>query len=86
MQDYSKSWLSQVLVDTVPTQWQQLAAETLLADTLRAKAFGITPENVEQVIAARSHLLQEVYPAFSQLSQTTHQRTNLQTIQCLRLG
>jgi D-glycerate 3-kinase len=72
MQDSSKSWLSQVLADTVPSQWQQVAAEALLADTLRAKAFGITPENVEQAIAARSHLLRGVYPAFSQLSQTTH--------------
>lgn len=72
MQGSLKLWLSQVLADTVPRQWQQVAAETLLADTLRAKAFGITPENVEQAIAARSHLLRSIYPTFSQLSQTTH--------------
>ena len=40
---------------------QQLATEAL-ASPQQAKAFGITPTNVEEVIQARSHLFQEVYP------------------------
>ena len=65
------SWLSQILASASATKWQQRLAETALADTLRAKAFGITPENVDEVIQERSHLLQSVYPAFSQFCQTT---------------
>lgn len=40
---------------------QQLADEEL-ASLQRAKAFAITRENVEEVIQARSHLFQAVYP------------------------
>jgi D-glycerate 3-kinase len=40
---------------------QQLADEEL-ASLQRAKAFGITRDNVEEVIQARSHLFQAVYP------------------------
>ena len=43
---------------------------TALADA-RARAFGITPENVGEVIQARSHLCQTVYPALSQFCQDT---------------
>ena len=64
------SWLGQILIDPAE-QWQQLATATELADTLRAKAFGITPENVGEVIKERSHLLKSVYPAFSQFCKTT---------------
>lgn len=64
-------WLSEILADTAATEWQQLAAETLLADKLRSEAFGITSENVDEAIQARSHLLKEVYPAFSQFCQNT---------------
>ncbi len=71
MQTDPKSWLSQVLVDTATAQWQEVAAETELADTLRAKAFGITPENVCKAIQERSHLLRSVYPTFSQFCQIT---------------
>jgi D-glycerate 3-kinase len=42
-------------------EWQHLADEEL-ASPQRAKAFGITRENVEEVIQARSHLFQAVYP------------------------
>lgn len=63
---YSPTWLSQILGDT--REWEQSAAEAELADTLRSKAFGITPENVDEVLKERSHLLRSVYPAFSQLS------------------
>ncbi len=40
---------------------QHLATEAL-ASPQQAKAFGITPTNVEEMIQARSHLFQEVYP------------------------
>lgn len=69
MSSIPNSWLSQILVDEAG-DWQKLAAKAALADTLRAKAFGITPENVEQVIKARSQLLRSIYPAFSQLCET----------------
>jgi D-glycerate 3-kinase len=39
-------------------------------DSVRAKIFGITPENVAQVILDRSHLLKSVLPTFSQFCQT----------------
>ncbi len=64
-------WLSQILAGETAAQSQHWAVETALADELRAKAFGITPDNVGEVIQARSHLLRSVYPAFSQLCQTT---------------
>ncbi|MGF2035286.1 MAG: glycerate kinase [Nostoc sp. CmiVER01] len=50
---------------------KQSAREAALADRLRAKAFGITPENVDEVIEKRSHLLKSVFPAFSQFCQTS---------------
>lgn len=67
---FPDSWLSQILTDEAG-EWRKLAAETALADTLRALAFGITPENVDEVIEARSQLLRSIYPDFSQLCQTT---------------
>lgn len=63
------SWIGEILTDE--PSWRKLAAETALADTLRAAAFGITLENVDEVIEARSQLLRDIYPAFSQYCQTT---------------
>ncbi|HBB32692.1 MAG TPA: glycerate kinase [Cyanobacteria bacterium UBA8803] len=40
--------------------WERLAA-VALASPRQAKAFGITPTNVEEMIAARSHLFQSTY-------------------------
>lgn len=66
-------WLSQILADGAVTQiWQRLAIQAELADELRARSFGITGENVGEVIQARSQLLQSVYPAFSQFCYTLH--------------
>ena len=48
---------------------EQLAAWTL-ADELRAKAFGITPENAIQVLEWRSHLFHTIYPDLIQFCQT----------------
>jgi len=44
---------------------------TALSDESRARAFGITPENVGEAVQARSHLFQIVYPALSQFCQNT---------------
>ncbi|MBG1265019.1 glycerate kinase [Nostoc sp. WHI] len=65
-------WLGEILAtDAVGETWQQQAREAALADKLRARAFGITPENVGEVIEERSHLLKSILPAFSQFCQTT---------------
>ncbi|MBW4562032.1 MAG: glycerate kinase [Mojavia pulchra JT2-VF2] len=66
------SWLSKILTTGVVDEaWQQKAQAAALADTFRSQAFGITPENVAEVIQARSHLLTSVLPTFSQFCQTT---------------
>ncbi len=70
MQLTPNSWLRQILLDEAG-EWQKMAAEAALADTLRAASFGITPENVDEVIAMRSQLLRSIYPAFSDLCETT---------------
>ncbi|NJP08884.1 MAG: glycerate kinase [Leptolyngbyaceae cyanobacterium RU_5_1] len=49
-----------------PVKWQQLEAQ-MLADVERAKAFGVTVENVSQTVRQQAVLLQEIYPAFTQL-------------------
>lgn len=59
------SVLGQILVNyasgQMPTrlEWQQLVAETL-ASPQRAKAFGITMANVEEIVQERSHLFESV--------------------------
>ncbi|ODG98884.1 glycerate kinase [Nostoc sp. KVJ20] len=50
---------------------KQEAREAALADKSRAKAFGITPENVDEVIERRSHLLKSVLPAFNEFCETS---------------
>ncbi|MEH1872304.1 MAG: glycerate kinase [Nostoc sp.] len=62
---------------------KQEAREAALRDGLRAKAFGITPENVDEVIEKRSHLLKSVLPAFSQFCQTTFQIEPQEMLQVL---
>ncbi|MFS0519119.1 glycerate kinase [Nostoc sp. UIC 10607] len=62
---------------------KQEAREAALADGLRAKAFGITPENVDEVIERRSHLLKSVFPAFSQFCQTNLQVQPKEMLQVL---
>ncbi|MGB6302050.1 MAG: glycerate kinase [Rivularia sp. (in: cyanobacteria)] len=51
---------------------QSLISEALV-DKLRAKAFGITPENAEETINKRWNLLKSIYPAFKELCQTNLQ-------------
>jgi len=48
-------------------------ATFIFKDPSRAKAFGITPENVGEIIAARSHILRSIYPAFSEFCTQTLQ-------------
>ncbi|NEO95391.1 MAG: glycerate kinase [Moorea sp. SIO3G5] len=66
-----------------PLESQQLLAEEL-ADHLKAKAFGITEDNGEQVIQARSHLFEIVYPDILRLPyfETTPEKQQ-KTLLCL---
>ncbi|MEH2155533.1 glycerate kinase [Nostoc sp.] len=77
-------WLDEILAtDAVGETWQQQARVAALVDKLRAKAFGITPENVDEVIERRSHLLKSVFPAFSQFCQTSLQIEPKEMLQVL---
>jgi D-glycerate 3-kinase len=79
-----KSWFREILTGTeVEESWQQEAREAALTDRLRAKAFGITPENVDEVIQVRSQLLRSVLPAFSQFCQTSLQVQPQEMLQVL---
>jgi D-glycerate 3-kinase len=78
------SWMSEILVTgAIEESWQQSAREAALTDKLRAKAFGITSENVDEVIQVRSHLLKSVLPAFSEFCQTTLQVQPQEMLQVL---
>ncbi|MFN6472662.1 MAG: glycerate kinase [Nostoc sp. SerVER01] len=76
-------WVGEILVSEVTESWQREAREAALADALRAKAFGITAENVDEVIERRSHLLKSVLPAFNEFCQTTLQREPKEMLQVL---
>ncbi|MEH2389812.1 MAG: glycerate kinase [Nostoc sp.] len=77
-------WLGEILAtDAVGETWHQQAREAALVNKLRAKAFGITPENVDEVIKRRSHLLKSILPAFSQFCQTTLQVQPQEMLQVL---
>ncbi|WP_445637734.1 Glycerate kinase [Nostoc sp. DSM 114161] len=76
-------WVGEILVLEVTGSWQEEVREALLADGLRAKAFGITAENVDEVIEKRSHLLKSVLPAFNEFCQTTLQRESKEMLQVL---
>lgn len=67
-------WLGEILATyEVGETWKQKAREAALVDKLRAEAFGIAPENVDEMIEKRSHLLKSVFPAFSKFCQATLQ-------------
>ncbi|MCP2727300.1 glycerate kinase [Limnofasciculus baicalensis] len=53
-------------------EWQQLIADALIPPQ-RAKVFGITPENVEEMIKVRSRLCQAVYTNILTLPSFSHQ-------------
>ncbi|MCL1467240.1 glycerate kinase [Argonema galeatum] len=64
--------LKQLLLgDSLPNSTKQQLEIWASADQLRAKGFGITPENVGKVIQARSHLLQSVYSEVIQFCHNT---------------
>ncbi len=52
---------------------QGILISEAIADKLRAKAFGITPENAGEIIQKRWDLLKSVYPDFKELCQTNLQ-------------
>lgn len=66
------------LVDsgTLSQEVQDNLSTDLLADRLRAKAFGITPENVHQRVRQRSQLFTQVY---SEIDQLWHQQLQIST-------
>ena len=55
-------------------RWRQQVINAALADNLRAKAFGITSENVDEVIENKFYLLQSIYPAFTEFCHTNLQK------------
>ncbi|MEH2419597.1 MAG: glycerate kinase [Nostoc sp.] len=77
-------WLGEILAtDAVGETWQQQARVAALADRVKANAFGITLENVDEVIERRSHLLKSVFPAFSQFCLTSLQIEPKEMLQVL---
>ncbi|BAY25062.1 hypothetical protein NIES2100_48620 [Calothrix sp. NIES-2100] len=67
-------WLGEILIAGKASEtWRQKAKAAALADNLRAQAFGITAENVNEVIQMRSQLLESILPAFREFCQTTLQ-------------
>ncbi|MDZ8030104.1 glycerate kinase [Nostoc sp. DedSLP04] len=76
-------WLSVLATNGLGETWKQEAREAALADRLRAKAFGIAPENADEMIERRSHLLKSVFPAFSEFCQATFQVQPQEMLQVL---
>jgi D-glycerate 3-kinase len=72
------TFLNQILSNWVTgkspsaSEWQQLIADALIPPQ-RAKSFGITPENVEEIIKTRSRLFQAVYTNILSLPSFYHQ-------------
>lgn len=65
--------LCKILQEEATEQTWRLLQQAALADIVRAKAFGITPENVGEIITARTHLLKSVLADFGHFCQTTLQ-------------
>jgi D-glycerate 3-kinase len=59
--------------ETVSDSCRNGLKEKLLVNDLRAKAFGVTSENVNDVIEQRSRILKSVYPIYSNFCQNTLQ-------------
>jgi D-glycerate 3-kinase len=67
----TSDWLNEILLKgATDRSWQDLAQESALADSMRAKVFNITPDNVSEIIQERSHLLSLFLPTFSKFCQT----------------
>ncbi|BBD57619.1 hypothetical protein NIES2109_03860 [Nostoc sp. HK-01] len=64
-------WLQEMIAEDVSElTWRQVRVATL-ANPAKAKAFDITPTNVDEMIQERSQLLKSVLPAFRQFCQTS---------------
>ena len=57
-------------LEALPLSAHALLKASVLGDELSAKAFGITPVNVEEVIRDRAHLFHSFYPDLIQFCQT----------------
>ncbi|MDP5015774.1 MAG: glycerate kinase [Dolichospermum sp.] len=77
----SSEWLSKIL--TTDTSWQVLAQSAALANSLRAKVFNITSDNVAEVMQRRGDLLKLVFPDFSQFCQTSLETEAQEMLQVL---
>ncbi|MEB3182651.1 MAG: glycerate kinase [Nostocaceae cyanobacterium] len=65
------SWIEEILApELTAATWQEAAIAAALSDTSRAEAFGITLNNVVEVVTTRAKLLQAVYPDFCQFCHT----------------
>ncbi len=82
----SNSWLSQVSLASLlageRVDWQVLAQEAREWEA-GAKLFGITPENVNQVMEERLSLLRCVFPDFKQLCENNLQVPTQTMLQAL---
>ncbi len=82
----SNSWLSQVSLASLLAgereHWQVLAQEVRTWEA-GAKLFGITPENVNQVVEERLSLLRCVFPDFKQLCENNLQIPTQTMLQAL---
>ncbi|TAE61459.1 MAG: glycerate kinase [Nostocales cyanobacterium] len=72
-----------LLTGETDTAWQISAQTAALADSLRAKVFNITEDNVSQVVLERSQLLKLVFPTFQQFCETHLQMPTLAMLQVL---
>ncbi|MBK1986719.1 glycerate kinase [Sphaerospermopsis aphanizomenoides BCCUSP55] len=80
----TSEWLNEIFITGKIDSYGQVSAQTAaLADPLRARIFGIDPDNVAQVILERSHLLKSVLPTFSQFCQNNLQLTPQAMLQVL---
>ena len=69
------AWLKEILKTKILNEiYLEEAIKAAFADELKAKAFDITVENINQIIQERWDLLQSVYPDFSQFCQTKLQK------------
>ncbi|WP_414622041.1 glycerate kinase [Calothrix sp. CCY 0018] len=73
--------LTEILIEN-DTLNKNLISEAL-KDKFRAKAFDITPENVEETINKRWDLLKSIYPAFKELCQTNLQMSKVAVLPTL---
>lgn len=72
----ARSILNSLVAGSLTEEHQGQLEIWTLQDQLRARAFGITPENVREVIQTRSQLLPSVYPAIAALCRSFQFKTS----------